>query len=368
MKFRIAELNRKSEGKIYLNPAIKNLSRGASVCGSFGLPLPHWDKRGRKGKEFAGEVFSPIVKGSDWTGEPSKFLVRHYAAVLHAVDELDDSMSLKEARYVFNREVAIFKHKINCLWNEEDPEAQSKKKALQSEAKSIQKELVTLKKAAIASDSPTRRASLINRFNELNHRLKEVKKELRNFAVLKPAEKLFIKAKMKQGYAEVATKFPIFDNEDDDDEENLENFNYTQYYWNLAKGSLNVEGVDFGAKRSELATTESWGYWDEEEEFLSAEEFDFGNHPTVKRLRGKSVDTIHKTLSSSSSSSENSSKENSKHTEPNRKPSIGSGYGLPHYKCRMAFRSVTNGKKKFVFVKYFDIDGKIKLVKEIADN
>lgn len=336
LKFRIEEINKKSPEKIYLTPAIKSLSRGASICGSFGLPLPVFDKRGRKGKEYAGEVFSPVVKGSDWTGEPSKFLIRHYAAVLNAMEQLDDSMSLKEARFVFNREVAIFKHKCNCLWNEEDPEARKRARELRTQVKTIKETLMTLKKAAINSDSPNRRAGFIKRFNELNAQLKELNKELRRFATLKEAEKAFIRAKLEEGRREVETKFPVFDSEDDDDEEDDENFNYAQYFWNLAKGSATVEGVDFGAKRSELATTDSWGYWIEEAEFLEAEELQIGQHPTVKTIRRQSVDTIHKTLSSSSSNPKKKPCDAAKQAKPSHKPSIGSGYGVPAYKCRKA--------------------------------
>ena len=209
LKFRIEEINKKSDEKIYLNPAIGSLSRGASICGSFGLPLPVFDKRGRKGKEYPGEVFSPVVKGSDWTGEPSKFLIRHYAAVLNAMEQLDNSMSLKEARFVFNREVAIFKHKCNCLWNEEDPEARKRARELRTQVKTIKETLMTLKKAAINSDSPNRRAGFIKRFNELNAQLKELNKELRRFATLKEAEKAFVRAKLEEGRREVETKFPV---------------------------------------------------------------------------------------------------------------------------------------------------------------
>lgn len=336
LKFRIEEINKKSGEKVYLNPAIGSLSRGASICGSFGLPLPVWDKRGRKGKEYPGEVFSPVVKGSDWTGEPSKFLIRHYAAVLNGIDQLDDSMSLKEARFAFNREVAIFKHKCNCLWNEEDPEARKKAGELRTQVKTLKETLMTLKRAAINSDSPNRRAGFIKRFNEVNAQLKEVNKELRRFATLKPAEKAFIRAKLEEGRREVETKFPVFDSEDDNDEEDSENFNYSQYYWNLENGSATVEGVDFGAKRSELATTDSWGYWIEEAEFLEAEELQIGQHPTVKTIRRQSVDTIHKTLSSSSSNQVNKGAKTPKGINPSHKPSIGTGYGVPADKCRMA--------------------------------
>lgn len=336
LKFRIEEINKKSDEKIYLNPAIGSLSRGASICGSFGLPLPVFDKRGRKGKEYPGEVFSPVVKGSDWTGEPSKFLIRHYAAVLNAMEQLDNSMSLKEARFVFNREVAIFKHKCNCLWNEEDPDARKKARELRTQVKTIKESLMTLKKAAINSDSPNRRAGFIKRFNELNAQLKELNKELRRFATLKEAEKAFVRAKLEEGRREVETKFPVFDSEDDNDEEDDENFNYTQYYWNLEYGSATVEGVDFGAKRSELATTNSWGYWIEEAEFLEAEELQIGQHPTVKTIRRQSVDTIHKTLSSPSSSSSSSHSSGLENKNKNHAPSIGTGYGVPAYKCRKA--------------------------------
>lgn len=317
LKFRIEEINKKSDGKIYLNPSIKSLSRGASICGSFGLPLPVWDKRGRKGKPFAGEVFSPISTASDWTGQPSKFLTRHYAAVLHAIDCIDNSMSLKEARYVFNREVAIFKHKVNCMWNAEDPEAQKKAKELRERSVAIRKEAAVLKKAAIAADSSNRRGEFINKFNELVQELKEINKELKSFAPLKDGEKQWIEALMAQGYSELATKFPVFDSEDDNDEEDSENFNYTQYYWNLAKGSETVEGVDFGAKRSELTSNDTWSYLDEEEEFIGGELHKFNSHPTVKTLRRLSVDTIHKKLSSSPSSSSND--ESSKSDDEMRK-------------------------------------------------
>lgn len=378
LKFRIEEINKKSDEKIYLNPAIGSLSRGASVCGSFGLPLPSWDKRGRKGKAFPGEVFYPVVKGSDWTGEPSKFLIRHYAAVLHAAECLENSMSLKEARFTFNREIAIFKHKCNCLWNEEDPEAQKKAKSLRKEVMSLKKSMIALKKAAINSDSPARRAELINMFNERNAKLKELNKELRRFATLKEAEKSFIRAKLEEGRREVETKFPVFDSEDDDDEEDDENFNYAQYYWNLENGSATVEGVDFGAKRSELATTDSWGYWIEEAEFLEAEELEIGQHPTVKTIRRQSVDTIHKTLSSPSSSSNSSSSSELKNKNKNYAPSIGAGYGVPADKCRMAaakarHKAETNkvaAKKENKTVWYVPVKNgdKTKWVRKTEDN
>lgn len=378
LKFRIKELNKKSDGKIYLNPSIKSLSRGASICGSFGLPLPVWDKRGRKGKPFAGEVFSPISTASDWTGQPSDFLIRHYAAVLHATDCINDSMSLKEARYVFNREVAIFKHKVNCMWNAEDPEAQDEVRKLRERSIAIRKEASVLKKAAIAADSPNRRGAFINKHNELVKELREVNRTIKSSAPLKEEEKLWIQALMEQGYSELATKFPIFDNEADNDEEDDENFNYTQYYWNLAKGSETIEGVDFGAKRSELATTESWAWWIEEKEFLDAEKDVFNGHPTVKTIKRQSVDSIHKTLSSSSSLMESKSSKEEVTAKKPYDPVIATNYGSPSHKCRKAadaakikkIQAANSAKKESTvwYVKTVEKDGRNQWVRKNEDD